>query len=158
MIELIDYIKEGLKITSKTKVEKGGGVKTITDFSKKYDCEFISMSSCHSSKKVSEALEYVLSMDTVQFAKLEKDIRQELQHCEYDKKKYEFGITRNTVQRILSIIGKSDHVGLCGEIYVKPQIHKYTITLDIYNEYKEMQPILFHLLEYIIQYHEDIKK
>lgn len=157
MIKLIDYIKEGLKITSKTKVESSG-VKTVTEFSKKYDCEFISINSCYSSKKVSEVLEYVLSIDTVKFAELEKNINKELKQCEYDKKKYEFGIKRNTAQRILSITGKSDHVGLCGEIYVKPQTHKYTITLDIYDEYKEIQPILFHLLEYIIQYYEDIKK
>lgn len=151
------YIKEGLKITSKTKVERVN-VKTITEFSKKYDCESISMTSCHSSKKVSEALEYVLSIDTVKFAELEKNINKELQKYEYDKKKYDFGIKRYAIHKILSIIGKSYNDGLCGEIYVKPQTDKYTITLDIYSEHKEIQPILFHLLEYIIQYYEDIKK
>ena len=80
MKNLIDCIKEGLKITSKTKVERGN-VNTIAEFSKRYDCEFISMNSCYTSKKVSEALEYILSLDNIKFAELEKDIHQELQQC-----------------------------------------------------------------------------
>ena len=157
MKNLIDCIKEGLKITSKTKVEKGG-VNTITEFSKRYGCEFISMNSCYTSKKVSEALEYILSLDNIKFAELEKDIHQELQRYEYNKKKYSFGIKRYAIHKILSIIGKSYNDGLCGEISIKPQMDKYTITLDIYSEHKEIQPILFNLLEYIIQYYENIKK
>ena len=106
MKNLIDCIKEGLKITSKTKVEKSS-INTIAEFSKRYGCEFISMNSCYTSKKVSEALEYILSLDNIKFAELEKDIHQELQRYEYNKKKYDFGIKRYAIHKILSIIGKS---------------------------------------------------
>jgi len=157
MKQIVNYIKEGLKVNSKSKIKEDINIKTIGEFAKKYNCKLKNTYSCYASEEIEKSFNYIFSIDSNsdQFAQISLLINKELSKLDYDKH-YKYYLKRNKLQKILSIVSDCDEIGICAEIYIKVSDNQYIITLDPYKDDENVQMMLFKLLEYIINY-EKIK-
>jgi len=155
---LIDFIKEGLKVNSKSKIKEYSNVKDIKSFADKYNCKFIFKYLLEASDVCSSAFDYILKLPSQKWNDFYDDVSKLVYKLNQDKST-KFNVTRTLHSSEFFINCFISHTTIEKiKISYNNIVKNYVIEEYIDKLTSDQLEILYKILDYTIQYYEDTKK
>lgn len=160
MKQLNQYIKEGLKINSKSKIKDNIDVeiKDIYDFANKYDCKVIFKFLLEASDICTKAFDKILKLSYNKWNEYYYDIERFIYEINKSSDT-SYYIGRSISQDIIYVKSTNNKLKKGQiKIFIDIKTKKFFIQEDIRGLSKDQIENMYKILDYMIQYYENTKK